>query len=454
MRVVPPGENRGKSGSALAGTAPQLNLNRAELRAYIESVADIHNERYISLFVVAVSSGGVYHYAYETLNFYPIEEELSKGERELFIYVRPNNTGEGVFHMNVGLIPRTRSAFEDYQRWLLPFHENSTPRQNQSAYQENGKSLNLQFDSTEQTCYFTSEFVNLGDNWWDGFEVVIVEHCVVDSIVDSTDETSGGGICWSCEAGESSGSSNIPPSGCNGDPNAYWDPVCPARCVGGDTDLNRANPGDDCNNLNIPCAGDVVKNPDITSPGNSGKTGGRFKPCVEGVSPGGTSGGWQGPTCTDEDRAVRNGGATQHYGLDLSCSEGEPLYAPFDMDGLETGFVGGYGNFVRGWTTIDGVSYNFGAAHLQAVGRATGSVKRGDIIGYCGRSGITWPSVTTHVHLEMGTALTIVGVDRQNGSHTYYRTKLVDPEPFLATQFSKDTSATPINEDPCGQEQQ
>lgn len=247
VRVVPPGDAR-KSGSTLAGSAPELNLDRAELRAYIKSVADIHDERYISLFVKADSSGGFYHYAYESLNFHPIEEERSKGERELFVYVRPNKTNDGVFHLNLGLIPRTRSSFEDYQRWLLPFHANSTPRQKQGMKDGSSGSLNLQFDSTEQTCYFTSEFVNLGENWWDGFEVVDTEHCVAYTIDDTIDDdlNGGGGICWSCEYPGGGGSSN-PSTGCDGDPNAVTDDC--GRCVGGNTGRLPATDGMDCDKI-------------------------------------------------------------------------------------------------------------------------------------------------------------------------------------------------------------
>jgi len=233
---------------------------------------------------------------------------------------------------------------------------------------------------------------------------------------------------------------------CPNDPNA-WKDHC-GRCVGGDTGLQAAKPGDDCDNLNIPCAGDVIKNPQITSPGVSGKNGGRFRPCVEGVSPGGASGGWLGPDCTDEDSAVRNNGADAHYGLDITCNVGDPIYAPFDLDNVNSGFIPGvgYGNYLRGWTMINGVRYNFGIAHLQ--NRPTvpsdRKFKQGDIIGYCGRSGINpeRTEITTHVHVEMGT---------QNTFSRISRVFLVDPEPFLLTRFTPDSTATPINPDPCKQ---
>ena len=211
--------------------------------------------------------------------------------------------------------------------------------------------------------------------------------------------------------------------------------------MGGDTRIQAAKPGDDCNNLNIPCAGDVVKNPEITSSGDSGKTGGRFRPCV-------------GASCPEELRAVRYDGARAHHGTDISCTEGEPLYAPFDIENLTSGSLvdasgWGYGNFIRGWTTINGVRYSVGFAHLQQNGRASGSIKKGDILGYCGRSGINdWLgqreglNTRTHVHIEMGTRAVFVRANRESN---------VDPEPFLATRFASDSTANPINQNPCNQ---
>ena len=95
-----------------------------------------------------------------------------------------------------------------------------------------------------------------------------------------------------------------------------------------------------------------------------------------------------------------------------------------------------------GWTTFNDERESFGVAHLQAAGRASGSIKAGDIIGICGRSGITRASVTTHAHLELGE-----GVVFWSGTRDYLR----NPESVLSTKFSQDSSAAPINENPCGQ---
>jgi len=257
----------------------------------------------------------------------------------------------------------------------------------------------------------------------------------------------GGNGCWetdSCRPNSSGdGRDGLDRTGCDGDPAAFRDHC--GRCVGGDTDRLPAKPGDDCNNLNLPCAGDVVKNPEITSPGASGKTGGRFRPCVEGP----WSCGYVS-SCATELRAVRNRGKRPHHGTDFTCNVGDPIFAPFDMDGLETGSARGYGYFVRGWSTIEGERLNFGAAHLRERPTlpASGSFKQGDIIGYCGRSGINpeRTEITTHVHVEMGRGLTLRDWrDCQN------RSQLVDPESYLATKFSQNNSVTALNPNPCGQ---
>jgi murein DD-endopeptidase MepM/ murein hydrolase activator NlpD len=161
-----------------------------------------------------------------------------------------------------------------------------------------------------------------------------------------------------------------------------------------------------------------------------------------------------GASCVEDLKAVRDRGTRAHHGTDISCTEGEPLYAPFDIDNLASGFfVGesgwGYGNPIRGWTTIGGIRYSVGFAHLQQNGRASGSVKRGDILGCCGRSGINdWIgerdglNTTTHVHIEMGIKSVFIRANRDSN---------VDPEPFLATRFESDSNANPINQNPCNQ---
>jgi len=129
IRIIPQGDHRGKSGMGQASdNQPGLHIDEVALRAYIETMADIFQEPHLSLFIVADSTGEFYSYGYRIIDFHPVEQELSGGQRELYIYVHPNEAGDGLYRMNVGLIPRSQSAFEDYQRWLLPeYYENGKP---------------------------------------------------------------------------------------------------------------------------------------------------------------------------------------------------------------------------------------------------------------------------------------------------------------------------------------
>jgi len=445
IRIIPQGDHRGKSGMGQASdNQPGLHIDEVALRAYIEAMADIFQEPHLSLFIVADSTGEFYSYGYRIIDFHPVEQELSGGQRELYIYVHPNEAGDGLYRMNVGLIPRTQSAFEDYQRWLLPeYHENGKPvfsPANARAKQEAS-----QIQGTVRICIWVPHvIVGPQSGSPEGWAITYYPACwsVWVPLGGSPQDTGpgGGNGCWetdSCRPNTGGdGRDGLDRTGCDGDPKAFRDHC--GRCVGGDTRRFAAPAGADCNNLNIPCAGDVVKNPEITSPGASGKTGGRFRPCV-------------GTPCLEELRAVRNDGVDPHHGTDITCTVGDPIYAPFDMSGLERGYQvnsrgRGYGYFVRGWTTVNGERRNFGVSHLQAAGRASGSIKRGDIIGYCGRSGIPntrlGNSTTTHAHLEFGTQVVFFSGTRSSR---------LNPELVLSTKFANTSEATPLNPNPCGQ---
>ncbi|MCH8524839.1 MAG: M23 family metallopeptidase, partial [Balneolales bacterium] len=352
--------------------------------------------------------------------------------------------------MNVGLIPRTQSAFEDYQRWLLPEYvglERVDPMQSDLGKNKPGAAL-IQETGVRVSCFWETCVLFVLPQPFSGdytttrgscFRCILLITFGGGSSPPSSPGpgTDGGNSCWetdSCRPNTGGDRRDgLDRTGCDGDPAAFRDHC--GRCVGGDTDRLPARPGDDCNNLNIPCAGDVVKNPEITSPGASGKTGGRFRPCV-------------GTPCLEELRAVRNDGVDPHHGTDITCTVGDPIYAPFDMSGLERGYQvnsrgRGYGYFVRGWATVNGERRNFGVAHLQEARRASGSIKRGDIIGYCGRSGITDRDLTTHAHLEWGTQVVFFSGTRSS---------LLNPELVLSTKFANTSEANPLNANPCGQE--
>lgn len=85
-----------------------------------------------------------------------------------------------------------------------------------------------------------------------------------------------------------------------------------------------------------------------------------------------------------------------HKGLDFTASTGTPVYATADGRVSNAYFSASYGNVVF----IDhGFSYETRYAHLQKFSVEPGNfVKRGDIIGYVGNTGI---SAAPHLHYEV-----------------------------------------------------
>ncbi|KPP94309.1 MAG: family M23B peptidase [Bacteroidetes bacterium HLUCCA01] len=434
------------------GQTPQPEVDTIALTQLLTQLTVTLDYPHIAVFAALDSTGSQWEYGYTNLTFHQDVLAQAGGKSRPFLYTRVNE--DGFMVVVTAMLPDTPSARLNFRRYLN-VHTPQEVQSGQHRLKRSHPSTGVQTTCGSEGWFDCAILTVMTDG------TVVIECwpriCVEAQRLDNDWEGgggstggSGGGLtedppCVSDPLGcLPGGDSSIPSQqDCSGVRNgtAFWDPVCPGRCVGGDTDRLPAKPGDDCNNLNIPCAGDVVKNPDITSPGNSGKTGGRFRPCI-------------GASCPDELKAVRESGTKAHHGTDISCTEGEPLYAPFDIDNLtswhqvdNSGW--GYGNFIRGWTTIDGIRYSVGFAHLQQNGRATGSLKKGDIVGYCGRSGINdWLgerrglNITTHVHMEMGTKPVFVRANRDSN---------VNPEPFLATRFESDSDANPLNQNPCNQ---
>ncbi|MBN2675700.1 MAG: M23 family metallopeptidase, partial [Alphaproteobacteria bacterium] len=85
-----------------------------------------------------------------------------------------------------------------------------------------------------------------------------------------------------------------------------------------------------------------------------------------------------------------------HYGIDLDCNGGEPIYAPADGVVLYAQTRGGCGNAIQ----IEHPSgYKTRYCHLKSYNTQAGSsVSRGDVIGYCGTTGM---STGYHLHYEI-----------------------------------------------------
>ncbi len=85
-----------------------------------------------------------------------------------------------------------------------------------------------------------------------------------------------------------------------------------------------------------------------------------------------------------------------HRGVDFGAARGTPIYAATDGKVQMAGRNGGYGNYVR---LSHGGGLGTGYAHMSRIAvRAGQSVKRGQVIGYVGSTGL---STGPHLHYEM-----------------------------------------------------
>lgn len=85
-----------------------------------------------------------------------------------------------------------------------------------------------------------------------------------------------------------------------------------------------------------------------------------------------------------------------HYGVDIATPYGTPIYAPFDALVTVSGPVSGYGTAIY-LSHPDGTSTRYGHLSQVAVSKKT-KIKKGDIIGYTGNTGI---STGPHLHFEL-----------------------------------------------------
>lgn len=85
-----------------------------------------------------------------------------------------------------------------------------------------------------------------------------------------------------------------------------------------------------------------------------------------------------------------------HNGIDFSAEPGTPIYATGDATVLRAGMSGSFGNLVE----LDhGFGYKSRYAHMLKIDVKVGQkVKRGDVIGYVGSTGL---SMAPHLHYEI-----------------------------------------------------
>jgi len=87
-----------------------------------------------------------------------------------------------------------------------------------------------------------------------------------------------------------------------------------------------------------------------------------------------------------------------HYGVDFAARRGTPVEAVADGRVTKAGWFGGYGRFVK---LRHDIVYGSGYAHLSRIApglRPGTSVKKGQVIGYVGSTGL---ATGAHLHFEM-----------------------------------------------------
>ncbi|HOL18247.1 MAG TPA: M23 family metallopeptidase, partial [Bacillota bacterium] len=85
-----------------------------------------------------------------------------------------------------------------------------------------------------------------------------------------------------------------------------------------------------------------------------------------------------------------------HSGIDIAGAYGSPIYATADGTVVSAGYQGGYGNMVL---INHGYGFETCYAHMSRIAVSSGQwVKRGQVIGYMGQTGL---ATGTHVHYEV-----------------------------------------------------
>ncbi len=87
-----------------------------------------------------------------------------------------------------------------------------------------------------------------------------------------------------------------------------------------------------------------------------------------------------------------------HTGTDFAAGCGTPVYAAADGEVISAGWAGGYGNrVIIDHGMVGGVSLATTYNHLSRIARGGGSVRRGQVVGYVGTTGL---STGCHLHFE------------------------------------------------------
>ena len=109
--------------------------------------------------------------------------------------------------------------------------------------------------------------------------------------------------------------------------------------------------------------------------------------------------------------ASRDGGTRPHLGTDYTVTEGEVVYAPFDME-IYSGSYPYAGNLsfkgVKFNTKINGVDYNGRIWYFVPYTGIVGSmVSKGDPVGVAQSLQSKYPGITDHIHVHLSTAVDV-----------------------------------------------
>ncbi len=437
-----------------SGDVPRPEVDTPALLALLSQLVKSLSHPYAALFAVLDSTGTQWNYGYTTLDFDTEVLEQANGKTRPFFYTRINEDGFQV--VVAAVLPATPSAFRNFRMYLnAPVPTDLTPV----------KTSNLQKSSTsvsQSSCGNDGVF-ECGIIIWDSDSIDLYCYpklCVVATELEP-DDSGGGGYgggaggypedppCLidpsQCVPG---GGTSVPSQqDCSGVVNglAYWDPVCSERCVGGNTGRIPAPAGSDCTNLNLPCAGDVVKNPVLQVPAVCPSSNNPQR-CTDGGS------GKKGARFTVGENAVRSNRSRNHWGTDIKCRLGQPIYPLRQGRVVHTqhqrnhnGVSVGHGRWVDvEYTNNDGSKFYVRYAHLQDVNYAqvNSVINVNSVIGYCGKTGNAANGYEndndyTHAHIETSTSQTFNNATRS------------DPEVLFVTKFDEDGNVE--NENPWNQ---
>jgi hypothetical protein len=437
-----------------ADPTPTPQVNAHDLETMLRVLASTLQTPYVAIFGSVDTTSAQWRYAYTALKF-DADVVASAGHKKIpFLYTHITSTG--MTEIVAAMIPDTPAAHRAMRLWLkAPMSTDIQLSDTASDMRGKGGSGSIlnSYACGPEGAYDCAIIV-----WSEGLVTLYCwpKMCVrAHSNVDEYEDPFAGGgsgdpacrdfpeLC----APNAGHVSEIPTYyDCSGEANglAYWDPVCPARCVGGNTNRRPAPLGADCSKLNLPCAGDPIRNPVLQVPAYCPEGQPRCEPGRSGLA------GARFSTGANAVRTLLNGNKANHWGLDIKCRVGEPIY-PIRQGIVintnhqrdATGITEGHGRWVDvEYTNTDGTKFYMRYAHLQEYNFAqVGSVLGVNTpIGYCGKTGNAArdrenANDFSHVHIEAAVNQTFRGNSRTN------------PEHILATKF--DAAGQVVNHNPC-----